>query len=88
LLTQAEAGAPQQSHRYVLLPSLPESGNGRTRIATCPLFSRSARMERFLRYAVDLALSGRGEDLKEHRLGVDVFDRARLRPLRSGLRRA
>src|SRR5262249_13586655 len=38
-------------------------------------FVRSARMGRFLRYAVELALDGQSSDLKEYRVGVDVFDR-------------
>ena len=39
------------------------------------LFSRSERMVRFLRFAVDHALSGRSGDLKEYVIGVEVFDR-------------
>jgi len=40
------------------------------------LFSRSVRMCRFLRFAVDHALSGRADDLKEYVIGVEVFDRS------------
>src|SRR6266852_356095 len=40
------------------------------------LFSRSARMARFLRFAVDHSLSGRADDLKEYVIGVEVFDRS------------
>ena len=32
-------------------------------------------MSRFLRYTVELALTGHSADIKEYRLGVDVFDR-------------
>jgi hypothetical protein len=38
-------------------------------------FRRSARMERFLRVAVERTLLGRTEDLKEYALGRDVFNR-------------
>jgi TolB-like protein len=40
------------------------------------LFSRSVRMARFLRFAVDHALLGRADDLKEYVIGVEVFDRS------------
>jgi TolB-like protein/Flp pilus assembly protein TadD len=40
------------------------------------LFSRSARMARFLRFAVDHCLCGRADDLKEYVIGVEVFDRS------------
>ena len=38
-------------------------------------FASSARMSRFLRFAVERALSGQSEQLKEYVLGVEVFDR-------------
>jgi serine/threonine-protein kinase len=38
-------------------------------------FAKSERMSRFLRYTVELALAGRADDIKEYRVGVDVFDR-------------
>ena len=38
-------------------------------------FASSARMSRFLRFAVEQALSGQSEQLKEYVLGVEVFDR-------------
>lgn len=40
------------------------------------LFFRSARMVRFLRFAVEHCLSGRADDLKEYVIGVEVFDRS------------
>ncbi|HXA52598.1 MAG TPA: tetratricopeptide repeat protein [Candidatus Acidoferrum sp.] len=40
------------------------------------LFFRSARMVRFLRFAVERCLSGRADDLKEYVIGVEVFDRS------------
>jgi TolB-like protein/Flp pilus assembly protein TadD len=39
------------------------------------VFARSSRMCRFLRLAVDHALAGAAEPLKEYRVGVEVFDR-------------
>ena len=39
------------------------------------LFTRSERMGRFLRLAVELCLKGRAGDLKEYLIGVEVFDR-------------
>lgn len=38
-------------------------------------FARSQRMARFLRLAVERTLEGRGEELKEYLIGVEVFDR-------------
>ena len=45
------------------------------RILCSALFSRSARMSRFLRFTVERALEGHGDELKEYLLGVEVFDR-------------
>jgi hypothetical protein len=45
------------------------------RIVESKLFRRSAKMERFLTLAVERALAGRPEELKEYALGRDVFDR-------------
>jgi TolB-like protein len=39
------------------------------------LFTRSDRMGRFLRLAVEWTLAGRAAELKEYLLGVEVFDR-------------
>jgi serine/threonine-protein kinase len=38
-------------------------------------FARSERMSRFLRFIVEETLAGRGGELKEYCLGVEVFDR-------------
>ena len=40
------------------------------------LFTRSDRMARFLRLAVEWTLDGKGEELKEYLVGVEVFDRS------------
>ncbi len=38
-------------------------------------FRRSLRMVRFLRFAVEKTLEGKGDELKEYAVGVEVFDR-------------
>lgn len=45
------------------------------RILASSEFARSKRMSRFLRYTVEAVLSGQADDIKEYRIGVDVFDR-------------
>jgi len=46
------------------------------RILASKAFTPSARMSRFLRFAVELTLRGEAEQLKEYVLGVEVFDRS------------
>lgn len=38
-------------------------------------FARSERLSRFLRYAVEQTIQGQGEQIKEHTLGIEVFDK-------------
>ena len=38
-------------------------------------FSRSVILTRFLRFVVRLSLEGKSRELKEYRLGVEVFER-------------
>ena len=45
------------------------------RILVSKAFATSARMSRFLRFAVERVLRGESEQLKEYVLGVEVFDR-------------
>lgn len=45
------------------------------RILASPAFARSRRLSQFLRFTVELAVSGRSEEIKEHRIGAEVFDR-------------
>src|SRR5688572_3480182 len=61
---EANLGAPPAAVRAQLM-----------RILMSPRFARATRLRRFLSYAVDEALAGRFERLKEYSLGVDVFDR-------------
>jgi serine/threonine-protein kinase len=45
------------------------------RILASRLFCRSTRLCRFLRFSVEQALSGHGDQLKEQLIGIEVFDR-------------
>src|SRR5688500_14728047 len=46
------------------------------KILASEVFVRSERMSRFLRFIVEQTLQGRGGQLKEYLLGVEVFDRS------------
>lgn len=46
------------------------------RVASSGGFASSQRMSRLLRFTVERALEGRGEELKEYLLGTEVFDRS------------
>ena len=59
------SGRPSAEEIQAQLGKILESG----------LFIRSERLRRFLRVAVDRALAGETEGLKEYSLGRDVFDR-------------
>jgi adenylate cyclase len=45
------------------------------RVLAGPEFVNATRLSRFLRFAVEKALTGAGTELKEYLLGVEVFDR-------------
>ncbi len=45
------------------------------RILSSKAFTPSGRMSRFLRFTVEQALEGKAEELKEYRLGLEVFDK-------------
>ena len=45
------------------------------KVLTSAEFSRAKRMARFLRFVVEESLAGRGEELKERQIGIEVFDR-------------
>jgi len=47
------------------------------RLLASPLFARSGRMSRFLRFSVEHALAGTEDQVKEYLVGVEVFDRDR-----------
>jgi TolB-like protein/Flp pilus assembly protein TadD len=45
------------------------------KILSSQAFAQSARMSRFLQFAVERALSGESDQLKEYVIGIEVFDR-------------
>jgi len=45
------------------------------KILASPRFAHSERLKRFLRFTVDEALAGRGENLKEYVIALAVFDK-------------
>ena len=45
------------------------------RILASGIFATADRMKRFLRFVVDETLAGRGDDLNESSLGIEVYDR-------------
>ena len=45
------------------------------KILSSPVLANSERLRRFLRFTVEEALSGRGAQIKEYRIGIEVFDR-------------
>lgn len=45
------------------------------RILASPGFANADRLSRFLRFVVERTLAGEGDQLKEYRLGTEVFDR-------------
>ena len=49
--------------------------NELTRVLQSPLFAQSDRLSRFLQFAVEHALSGTQDVLKEYVIGVEVYDR-------------
>ena len=61
---------PQCTH-----PSAERIRTQLARIESHALFVRSARVRRFLEFTVEAVLAGKGDELKEYLLGVEVFDR-------------
>ncbi len=45
------------------------------KVLASDLFARSERLSRFLRFAVEQTLEGKGDSLKEYLLGLEVFDK-------------
>jgi adenylate cyclase len=61
-----------------LSPDTPQHSAIRQQLETVTrhrLFRRSERMSRFLRLSVERTLAGKGDELKEYLIGVEVFDR-------------
>ena len=66
------ATTPSPSARWPIRPPCEPSSSGSL---TSPTFAASERLSRFLRFAVEQVLEGKGDRLKEYVLGVEVFDR-------------
>jgi len=45
------------------------------RILASPAFSRSRRLSQFLQFTVELTVNGRADEIKEHLIGAEVFER-------------
>jgi Tol biopolymer transport system component len=46
------------------------------KILSSPVFAKSPRMSRFLRYVVEQTLEGNGDRIKEYAIAVEVFDKS------------
>ena len=61
------------------MPALPPDADAvraqLERILISPGFANADRLSRFLRFVVERTLDGEGDQLKEYRLGTEVFDR-------------
>ena len=61
------------------MPALPPDADAvraqLERILASPGFANADRLSRFLRFVVERTLDGEGDQLKEYRLGTEVFDR-------------
>ncbi|MGQ0737326.1 MAG: hypothetical protein ACT4QD_27230 [Acidobacteriota bacterium] len=58
-----------------MTPSPDDVREARDRVLAAEPFAHAGRLSRLLRYLVDRALAGEGDQLKEYVLGVEVFDR-------------
>lgn len=56
-------------------PCLPAIRAQLQKLLSHRLFARSERMRRFLHFAIEYTLQGRGAELKEYLIGTEVFDR-------------
>ena len=63
------------THGHSAQPSPEQVRTQLERILASALFVRSERLRRFLRFTVELTLSGKTDQIKEYALGRDVFDR-------------
>ncbi len=61
----------------VAAPQIPEEEirSHLEKVLASRTFARSDRLSRLLRYIVEVTLEGRGEELKEYLLGLEVFDK-------------
>jgi hypothetical protein len=76
-----DSSSSENSFSTVLPPirgDAPPDGEVRSeleRVLSSTLFRDAEGLKRFLRYTVEHTLQGEGDQLKEYRLGLDVFDR-------------
>jgi serine/threonine-protein kinase len=63
------------SRQKTILPGSAAIRKQLEKILSSTLFSRSARLTRFISFAAGHALGGTGEPLKEYAVGIEVFDR-------------
>jgi TolB-like protein/Tfp pilus assembly protein PilF len=73
-LTQSPAGPKIQQGREDIFAE-PDVGKELEKILSSAIFRDADSLRRFLRYTVEHTLHGEGGQLKEYRLGVEVFDR-------------
>lgn len=71
LTTTGLAAESQQ----IVTPTREEVTDQLNKLVQSRLFARSGRMRRFLQFAVQHALAGTGDQIKEYSVGVEVFDR-------------
>ena len=70
-------GAPEGNKSYKESGSIssPEISTELQTILASEIFASADRMKRFLRFVVQETLEGKGDDLNEYMLGVEVYDR-------------
>src|ERR1700684_882175 len=73
-------GAMKQNLAIVEFPSsedVPEEAirEQLSHILESSVFAQSERLSRFLRFTIEMTLAGSGEQLKEYRIGTEVYDR-------------
>ena len=73
-LAQSPAGPAVPQRREDIFAE-PEVGKELDKILSSAVFRDAEGLRRFLRYTVEHTLHGEGGQLKEYRLGVEVFDR-------------
>jgi hypothetical protein len=59
--------------RMILTPDQDEVRSALERVIGSSSFTRAERLSRFLRFVTERTLEGRGDELKEYLLGVEVF---------------
>lgn len=63
-------------HKSVTLPVTPEDKrNAIDQVLASETFARSEQLRRFLKYVCDMEIAGRGADINEYLIGVDVLRR-------------